>query len=271
MVERVGQGRAQHVIHLAPCGQRLRQVACGQHRAVLREGHARLHFHADGVVECDAGGCERVEQFRVRNDARAATGEFIGNALVDFDIPAIAHQQVRGEETAQRSADDDRLLCVSGRLIHGQAPVGCGTFRIKTADFVGREVEFDGDAGRVFDEYLMQAETRHRAIPVSDALRLQRLPHRFDAGGEKCNVIDDTRSGRGRLLLAEVGGEAGGVVRIDADDVHGAEVGFVAALVEPCAGKIERRAIASPEAKNPFVEAARFFEIGRANRVVSKL
>src|SRR5689334_4026821 len=108
----------------------------------------------------------------------------------------------------------------------------------------------------------MQANARHRAIAVLNTCGAQRLPHRFDAGCEKCNVVNDARSRRRQGLVAEIGGESVRVVGIDADDVDGAEVSLVAAPVEPGAGEVEGRPVAAPETEDLLVETTGFLEIG---------
>ena len=61
-----------------------------------------------GLIEVDADAREDFEQLRMSADAGAASGQVIGIALEYADIPARAAQEMSGEQSAQRAADDHR-------------------------------------------------------------------------------------------------------------------------------------------------------------------
>jgi len=69
-------------------------------------------------VEGDAGAAQDRDELRMRAEADAAAGQFFFIALEDAGVPAGAAKKMRGEESAQRSADNQRAPRV---LDHGMA------------------------------------------------------------------------------------------------------------------------------------------------------
>ena len=108
VVTRRGEGVQQQLVQPAPGGQALPHRQRAQHRAVAAEGDAARDVDADAVTGRDADARQRVEEVGVGDDAGAAAGQRLRGLLEDLDIPAPALQQVGGEESAQRAADDQR-------------------------------------------------------------------------------------------------------------------------------------------------------------------
>src|SRR5262245_8404121 len=65
---------------------------------------------AHRVVELDSESAHHVVELRVGADAGAATRELVGVALEHRDVPADLAEAVRGEQAADRAADDERAI-----------------------------------------------------------------------------------------------------------------------------------------------------------------
>ena len=76
--------------------------------AIWVEADAVAHLGAKALLQRYPEAGEHREQLRVSPDARAASREVVGHALVDVDLPSEVAEQVAGEEPAERTADDDR-------------------------------------------------------------------------------------------------------------------------------------------------------------------
>ena len=61
---------------------------------------------------------ERLQHLGLQHDAAPAAVEVLRRALIDVDIPSDRAQQQPGEETAERSADHDRLLGCARLVVH---------------------------------------------------------------------------------------------------------------------------------------------------------
>jgi len=77
---------------------------------VSMRGDAKRRDH----VEADAR--HHVAQGIVRAEPGAAPGEVVADALVDLHVPARCAQQVRGEQAAERAADDQRTATLHADL-----------------------------------------------------------------------------------------------------------------------------------------------------------
>ena len=103
----------QQAVEPPPRRQRLLQRHFGQQPALRIERGARERVAAQRFVNDRAGAANRIEQFVMRDDAGAAIGKRFADALKDFDVPTRAQQQVGGKQTAEGTADDERLAPVS--------------------------------------------------------------------------------------------------------------------------------------------------------------
>jgi len=78
--------------------------------SVVIEEHHFVDRDPHRVVERDAEPFGDVVQLRMRADAGAAAGKLLGVALEHGGVPADATQHVRGEQAADRTADDQSSL-----------------------------------------------------------------------------------------------------------------------------------------------------------------
>ena len=76
-------------------------------RAVERD--ALGNIDAESLVDVDADPRETLEELGMRDDAGAAADQIIARVLEHVDIPAVSQQQIRREEPAERSADNQRV------------------------------------------------------------------------------------------------------------------------------------------------------------------
>src|SRR3954471_14764178 len=89
--------------------------------------------------------------------------------------------------------------------------------------FFGRQVQLDRDLARVFEENLMQAEPRHRALAIRDAVTRESLPYVGESGRRESHVVHGPGPVQRREIpIAQISLEAFRVLRVDADDVHNA-------------------------------------------------
>ena len=77
-----------------------------EYGAALIECDTTFDINADGVVHRNTDVFQRSKQVGMGDDAGAAAVQRFCRLLEDFDVPALAVQQVGGEQSAQRSADD---------------------------------------------------------------------------------------------------------------------------------------------------------------------
>ncbi|MEN3363372.1 MAG: hypothetical protein V7606_646, partial [Burkholderiales bacterium] len=118
-----------------------------------------------------------------------------------------------------------------------------------------RIVQFDRDAGRVFDEDLMQTEAGHRSVFPLISRSLQAGMRALQVGREKCNVVDcaGTRL-LGGGLVPQVSEQSLRVVWVDPDDVDDAVIRLVFTVVKPDAGEFKGRTVAFAETENLGIE-----------------
>src|SRR5439155_11414064 len=105
-----------------------------------------------------------------------------------------------------------------------------------------REIELDGEAVGILDEYLMQSKRGHRALEKADVVATAPLEHRGATGHGERDMIQPTGAARERvgIPVAHRLDEALRIVGIDTHDVHDPvvalrviEVGRRLAVVEP--------------------------------------
>src|SRR5689334_5023688 len=109
--------------------------------------------------------------------------------------------------------------------------------------FFGRQVQLDRDLARVFEENLMQAEPRHRALAIRYAVTRESLAYVLESGRRESHVVYGPGPVQRREIpIAQISLEAFRVLGVDANDVHNAiRLRIRHAVVEPNAGKIELR------------------------------
>src|SRR5579862_6592965 len=98
---------AQRAVHALPGGEYLWARRGQRDAAVDPEQFARLDDDAE-IAGRDAERIEAGDQFRFRDDAGAASGQFVLDALENVDAPAAPPQHDGGEEAAHRATDHDR-------------------------------------------------------------------------------------------------------------------------------------------------------------------
>src|SRR5258706_4910074 len=162
----------------------------------------------------------------------------------------------------------------AGILALARSDAGFGGLLLRS--FGGGVVELDRHAVRILDEDLVQPEDRHRALVKGDVVALAALEHRLAPGGGEGDVVERTGAAvRCRAARADILVERAGIVLVETHEMHEAVVargvlqvrGRLAA-VEPVAGEIERRPRPRLQPDHLGVEAPRFFEVERADRVV---
>jgi hypothetical protein len=105
---RVAERLSERRIDQRPRGLRLRRKVLGANRPIGLEGCAE--GRRDTKVhrgEINTGPPEHFHDIGLQHDATAATIEVVRGTLVDVHLPTDSTQQIAGEQSTKRSANDD--------------------------------------------------------------------------------------------------------------------------------------------------------------------